>query len=276
MSPDVASRVLPLKAGLFDLVVFDEASQMPVEHASPTLFRARRAVVSGDEKQMPPSSFFSARIDGDDDELEAEALEDGATEAERSAHEETWNRRDVQSCPDLLQLARACLPTTTLQIHYRSKYRELIGYSNNAFYKGGLSVPARHPDEEVRRVRPLQVLRAEGTYEAQTNPIEAAHVVDVIAKIWLASPDSRPSVGVVTFNRKQADLVEDAVEQRASEDPEFLKALQRERNRTQAGEDMGFFVKNVENVQGDERDVIVFSTTFGRDKRGASAATLVF
>jgi len=69
MSPDVASRVLPLKSGLFDLVVFDEASQMPVEHASPTLFRARRAVVSGDEKQMPPASFFSARIDGDDDEL---------------------------------------------------------------------------------------------------------------------------------------------------------------------------------------------------------------
>lgn len=269
MSPDVASRVLPLRAGLFDLVVFDEASQMPVEHAAPSLFRARRAVVSGDEKQMPPSSFFTGRYEEDEDEIDSEGPEEAATEAEREAREDAWNRRDVQACPDLLQLARSCLPATTLRIHYRSRYRELIGYSNAAFYKGELSVPVRHPDDEVRRSRPVEVVRVDGVYEAQTNPAEAERVVETLARIWSAPSGKRPSVGVVTFNRKQADLVEDAVEARATVDPSFLAALQRERERTQDGEDMGFFVKNVENVQGDERDVIIFSTTFGRDRRGA-------
>lgn len=77
-----------------------------------------------------------------------------------------------------------------------------------------------------------------------------------------------PTIGVVTFNRKQADLIEEAVERRAEEDEDFLRAFRRERDRAVDGEDMGFFVKNVENVQGDERDVIIFSTTFGRDARG--------
>ena len=268
MNPDVASRVLPLKAGLFDLVIYDEASQMPVEHAVPTLFRAGRVVVSGDEKQMPPSSFFSGGVEPDEDDVaDDEDLDDGATEAERTSHEESWNKREVKDCPDLLQLARYALPSATLQIHYRSNYRELIGFSNAAFYGGALSIPARHPEDEFRRARPVEVVRVDGVYAAQTNEAEAARVVDVLARIWSAS-GTCPSVGVVTFNRKQADLVEDAVERRAAEDPEFGAALRRERDRVQGGEDMGFFVKNVENVQGDERDVIVFSTTFGRDARG--------
>ena len=80
---------------------------------------------------------------------------------------------------------------------------------------------------------------------------------------------SPPSVGVVTFNRKQADIIEEAIEDRAQEDQHFRDVLMRERERTEDGEDMGFFVKNVENVQGDERDVVVFSTTFGRNDQGA-------
>lgn len=270
MNPDAASRVLPLKAGLFDLVVFDEASQMPVEHAIPSLFRSRRILVAGDEKQMPPTSFFSSRVDGDDDEDDAEfdGFDEGATDAEREARTESWNRREIKDCPDLLQLARGVLPSEMLQIHYRSQYRELIRFSNAAFYRGELSVPARHPDSEIRRVRPIEVIRADGVYEDRVNPAEAAQVVDWIAKAWSASGEP-PSIGVVTFNSKQADLIEDLLEKRAGADKAFLSAYQRERQRTQNNEDMGFFVKNVENVQGDERDVIVFSTTFGRDRHGA-------
>ena len=267
MSPDVASRVLPLKAGLFDVVIYDEASQMPVEFAVPTLFRAKRILIAGDEKQMPPTSFFSARMEDEEDEGSDDAFDDAITEVERIAQEETWNRREVKDCPDLLQLGRGVLPTTTLQIHYRSKYRELIDYSNRAFYRGELSIPASHPADEIRRARPIEVVRADGIYDAQTNQIEADRVVEVVAEFW--KEVSPPSLGVVTFNRKQADLVEEAFERRAAADPVFLKAYRRERDRTQNGEDMGFFVKNVENVQGDERDVIVFSTTFGRDKNGA-------
>jgi hypothetical protein len=270
MNPDVASRVLPRQSRLFDLVVYDEASQMLVEHAVPTLFRASRVVISGDEKQMPPSSFFATRIDSDEDEeVQSEDFDDAATDAERTAREEKWNRREIKDCPDLLQLGRGVLPTTTLQVHYRSKYRELIGYSNAAFYNGALSVPARHPDDEIRRAKPIEVIRVDGIYEHQTNKAEAKKVVEILAGIWSKSPERRPTVGVATFNRKQADLVEDAIEKRAIEDPDFLGAYQRERERTKDGEDVGFFVKNVENVQGDERDIIIFSTTFGRDKHGS-------
>jgi len=269
MNPDVASRALPRQAGLFDLVVYDEASQMLVEHAVPTLFRASRVVISGDEKQMPPSSFFTTRIDSDEDEeIQSDDFDDAATDTERIAREEKWNRREIKDCPDLLQLGRGVLPTTTLQVHYRSKYRELIGYSNAAFYNRTLSVPARHPDGEIRRARPIEVIRVDGIYEHQTNKAEAKKVVDVLSGIWSVLPEGRPTVGVATFNRKQADLVEDAIEKRAIQDPNFLKAYQRERERTKDGEDVGFFVKNVENVQGDERDIIIFSTTFGRDKHG--------
>ena len=234
----------------------------------PALFRGRRAVVAGDEKQMPPSAFFSGRAEEEDEEADDQP-DDAATEAERSALEDAWNRKDVAACPDLLQLARGCLPATTLQVHYRSAYRELIGFSNGAFYGNRLSVPARHPDAEVRRCRPIELVRVDGTYEAQTNPAEADALVDLLAQAWAVPPGLRPSIGVVTFNRKQADLVTDKLEERAAEDATFLAALRAERERTQGGEDMGFFVKNVENVQGDERDWIVFSTTFGRDARGA-------
>jgi len=269
MNPDVASRVLPLKAAMFDLVVYDEASQMLVEHALPTLFRARRVLISGDEKQMPPSSFFSSRIDGDEDEdSEADELEDGITETERTARAEAWNRREVKDCPDLLQLGRGALPASLLQIHYRSRYRELIGFSNLAYYQGSLSVPVRHPDAEVRRAQPIEVVRVNGTYESQTNQAEAAAVVQLLARFWESDGATTPTIGVVTFNRKQADTIEDAIDQLVSSDAAFAQAYRREVDRIQNGEDMGFFVKNVENVQGDERDVIIFSTTFGRDKRG--------
>ena len=267
MTPDVASRVLQPKPGLFDTVIFDEASQMPVEYALPSLFRSKIVVVSGDEKQMPPTSFFASKVENDEAAVfDGEEPEDAASEEERDVFTETWNRREIKDCPDLLQLARSVLRTRTLQVHYRSEYRELISFSNASFYGNRLSVPVRHPDEIIRSIRPIEMIRSDGIYKNQTNPKEAADVVEYLSNLWEdASP---PSVGVVTFNRKQADAIEDALEERAEEDASFRDALMRERERIEGGEDMGFFVKNVENVQGDERDVIVFSTTFGRNEHG--------
>lgn len=269
MNPDVASRVLPLKPGLFDTVVYDEASQMPVEYAIPTLFRGSLSIVSGDEKQMPPTAFFSGRVESDEAEVyEGELPDDAATEDERERFEDTWNRREIKDCPDLLQLARSALPVSTLQIHYRSAYRELIGYSNAAFYDNNLSVPVRHPDSTVREVRPLELIQVDGQYEQQTNSAEADRVVDYLAEVWKQGAGQRPSLGVVTFNRKQADLIQERLELRAESDEAFRNAYREELERVDRGEDMAVFVKNVENVQGDERDVIVFSTTFGRNGQG--------
>lgn len=269
MNPDVASRVLPLKPGLFDAVVYDEASQMPVEYAIPTLFRGSLSIVSGDEKQMPPTAFFSSRAESDEAEVyDGEQPDEAATEDERERFEDTWNRREIKDCPDLLQLARSALPVSTLQIHYRSAYRELIGYSNAAFYENNLSVPVRHPDATVREVRPLELIQVDGLYEQQTNSAEADRVVDYLANVWQQPAAQRPSLGVVTFNRKQADLIQERLELRAEADAAFRDAYRAELERVDRGEDMGTFVKNVENVQGDERDIIVFSTTFGRNGQG--------
>ncbi len=269
MNPDVASRVLPLTKGLFDIVIYDEASQMPVEFALPTLFRGQVVVVSGDEKQMPPTAFFSSKVENDEaDVFDGEDIEDDATEVERETHTETWNRREIKDCPDLLQLAKTVLPTTTLQIHYRSAFRELIGFSNASFYGSRLNVPVRHPDAEVARAKPLEVIRADGVYENQTNAIEAKRVVETLAEVWNRGGKT-PTVGVVTFNRKQADLIEEVLEEHAETDPWFRGMLARERERIEGGEDVSFFVKNVENVQGDERDYIIFSATFGRNAQGS-------
>ena len=269
MNPDVASRVLPLKSGLFDSVVYDEASQMPVEYAIPTLFRGNLSIVSGDEKQMPPTAFFASRTDSDETEIfDGEQPDEAATEDERERFEDTWNRREIKDCPDLLQLARSALPVSTLQIHYRSAYRELIGYSNAAFYENNLSVPVRHPDATVREVRPLELIQVNGLYEQQTNSDEADRVVAYLAQLWQQPYAQRPSVGVVTFNRKQADLILERLEQHAEADEAFRDAYREELDRTDRGEDMAVFVKNVENVQGDERDTIIFSTTFGRNGQG--------
>jgi hypothetical protein len=269
MNPDVASRLLPLKAGLFDTVIYDEASQIPVEYALPSLFRSKAVIVSGDEKQMPPTSFFSSRVENDEADLfEGDEMEDGLTDEARDEISETWNRREIKDCPDLLQLAKLVLPPTTLQIHYRSSYRELISFSNASFYGNRLSVPVRHPDEEVRRIKPIEMIRTNGIYQDQTNPAEAESVGDLLKVLWSGDPASRKSVGVVTFNRKQADLIEEVLETRAERDPSFRDTLTQERERVENGEDMGFFVKNVENVQGDERDIIIFSSTFGRNAQG--------
>lgn len=268
MNPDVASRILPLKAGFFDTVIYDEASQMPVEFSIPTLFRGKVIVVSGDEKQMPPSSFFTSKVESDEANVfDGELLDEYASRDERDAFEETWNRREIKDCPDLLQLARTNLPNTRLQIHYRSAYRELISFSNAAFYANDLSVPVHHPDEIIRQVQPIEMVKINGVYQDQTNRMEAEKVVDILSDIWKLSYAQRPSVGVVTFNRKQADLILDLIQDATEQDPDFRAAYSQETERYESGEDMRFFVRNVENVQGDERDVILFSSTFGRDSK---------
>ena len=271
MNPEMVSRLFPLRAGLFDVVIFDEASQLPVESALPALFRAKRMVVSGDEKQMPPSRFFGSQLESDEeDDADAWLDADDASldDSERERLAQAAGRREVKDCQDLLTLTQNLLPTATLEIHYRSQYRQLIDFSNGAFYGGRLSVPARHPESEILRVRPMEVDRVDGEYFEQTNEDEAARVVFRLQEIWRRPFDERPGIGVVTFNLKQAELIEAEMENLAEEDDVFREAWIEESERTQNGEDMGFFVKNLENVQGDERDWIIFSTTFGRDMHG--------
>src|SRR5262249_43275522 len=153
--------------------------------------------------------------------------DESATDEARDAFLETWNRREIKDCPDLLHLARVVLPTRMLQVHYRSAYRELIAFSNAAFYGDRLSIPVQHPDETVRRARPIKLIRSDSHYVDQTNPDEGAAVISYLADFW-QNPDP-PSVGIVTFNRKQADLIEKLLEGRAEQDARFRRSLIKER-----------------------------------------------
>ena len=129
-------------------------------------------------------------------------------------------------------------------------------------------MPIRHAESETKRGRPIEYIDVNGTYINQSNWTEADKVVELLANLWAEGAVKSPSVGVVTFNMKQADLIEARLEARAEIDEQFKEAFALESARVDEGEDMSLFIKNVENVQGDERDVIIFSTTFGRNATG--------
>ena len=260
-NPETVSRIFPLREGLFDVVIFDEASQIPVEMAIPTLYRGKRAVISGDRKQLPPTNFFRSDLDEDDDTEFLNSLEDDALREDFLRKQKA--RREVKDCDDLLQLAEGQLPDCLLSVHYRSRWRHLIAFSNSGFYEGKLSVPVHHMDESIRSHQPIEVRHVAGIYRDQTNPDEAEAVVNYLDELW--QDDNPPSAGVVTFNLKQAELIEDLIEQRMIDDEDFRLRHAREQNR--GGLDC-LFVRNLENVQGDERDIIIFSTTFGPNPKG--------
>jgi hypothetical protein len=160
----------------------------------------------------------------------------------RSIRARAASERHIKDCEDLLTLAAGLLPTASLDIHYRSAHRELIAFSNAAYYDGKLNIPVRRPAEDVKRAKPIEVRRVDGLYRNQTNADEAAAIVDLLGELW-ASRALSPTVGVVTFNMKQAELIEMRLRQRADEDRKFARALDRERTRSADGEDVGFFVR---------------------------------
>ncbi len=242
MSPEAASEVFPLQRGMFDLVIFDESSQLAVERALPSLYRGKRVLIAGDEKQLRPFDLFQTR--------EGEEELDEVTESE-----------------SLLVLSMRMMTPRYLSWHYRSKYQELIDFSNHAFYEGNLEISAN----VQRRFEsaPIDFVRVEGTWEDRSNPKEAEKVVDIVH--WLLSDgDSRgkmPSVGVITFNEQQRDLVDDTIEARRAKDKDFDR-LYAASSSPQRNLDDRPFVKNIENVQGDERDAIIFSVAYAKDASG--------
>lgn len=271
MSPLSVSDTLPLDVGLFDVVIFDEASQIPVEDAIPAAYRAPQVIVVGDEMQLPPTSFFSSSSEGDD-ELTVE--EEG---------EPVQVMMDADSF--LTQCARN-LPSTLLAWHYRSRYESLISFSNAAFYGGELyTIPDRQvvvrdssdmlvaqPDDASGLVpallsRPISFIRCENsTYENRRNATEAAVVARLVRGILLA--ETGMSIGVAAFSEAQQGEIELALDALASGDPDFAARLEAEYTREEDDQFCGLFVKNLENVQGDERDVILMSVCYGHDAKG--------
>ncbi len=235
MSPISAAQYLDPGREPFDLVIFDEASQMPTSKAVGVLSRGKEAVIVGDPKQMPPTTFFTSdQTDEEDPEYE-----------------------DMESIlDDCLALN---MPETRLKWHYRSRHESLIAFSNHEFYESRLYTFPSVNDRESK----VTLTHIEGVFERagkRQNKAEAAAVVEEVKRRFNDPEQKEMSYGIVTFNVNQQDLIEDLLNEECVGNEEFESWLY---NREE-----GIFIKNLENVQGDERDVILFSVGYGPDESG--------
>ena len=246
MSPMTVSQFLAGTGLTFDLVVFDEASQMPPEDAVASFWRGRQIIIAGDDQQLPPTDFFQARREA---ELPANAV---ATA--RPAP-------DAEPMASVLDDARRFLPTVRLRWHYRSRDESLIAFSNRHYYDDSLvTFPSPRPADPARGVGFHHV--ENGVYDRggrRNNKIEAERVAALVFDELKQYPHR--SVGVIALSRAQMFAVEDAIEKRRRKDGSFEAHFSEERREP-------VFVRNLETVQGDERDTIILSVGYAQDSRG--------
>jgi len=241
MSPLAVAHFLPVDVEKFDTVIFDEASQVPTADAIGALWRGRQVIVVGDSKQMPPTDFFNVSLD-DDEDADVGLL---------------------QGLESILDEAVASgIPALMLAWHYRSRDERLIAFSNRHYYDGRLlTFPAADPASDGSGVFYERVSGVFDRGASRRNEGEARRVVDIIVERLRAPGTRERSIGVVTFNVQQQDLIETLLDRARLEFPEIEPYFT-----SRVSEPV--FVKNLESVQGDERDVMIFSTTYGRDHVG--------
>jgi hypothetical protein len=248
MSPLSVSQYLDPRNIQFDLVIFDEASQIRSEDAVCAIYRGKQLVVCGDNKQLPPSSFFEQTQQSDDDGYEDD---DNAYSTFDSILDE---------CSSI------GIPSNTLRWHYRSKHESLIHFSNRQFYHGKLvTFPASRFDQPEAGVHFKYV--PDGVYDRsgkQNNEREAEVVAELVMEHFRNTPQR--SLGVITFSVAQMNAVKDAIENLVKSKYRDLEHYVQE-TKTDDKEER-FFVKNLERIQGNERDVIIFSVGYGRDRQG--------
>ena len=236
MSPISAAQfIAPSDTPMFDLVIFDEASQLPTCEAVGAIARGKHAVIVGDPMQMPPTSFFR----------------------DQTAEEENADTDDLESILD--DCLAAGMPQTRLLWHYRSRHESLITFSNRSFYDSKLYT---FPSVDDRASR-VTLVRCDGIFDSGRTRTNEAEAKAVTAELVARSKDpelSKLTYGIVTFNIQQQNLIEDMVDDACRQDPEFEKWAY--------GGEEPVFIKNLENVQGDERDVILFSVNYGPDSEG--------
>ncbi|MCP4441117.1 MAG: DNA helicase [Aureispira sp.] len=255
VSPSVCSAILPLQPDLFDVVIFDEASQLRLEDSFPALIRGQHKVVSGDSQQMPPTDYFnenkSTNSSHQDYLIDDEQMTDSDVINETIAY--------LSSSESLLEYTQAegSFQEEYLQVHYRSRHPYLIDFSNAAFYGNRLT-----PMPPAQDYTPIEFIQVDGLYQDHVNKKEAAQVIQLLLGIADSHGDQPcPSVGVATFNLHQRNLILEELQNKTITDPAAGDKLQKLLSH-------GLFVKNLENIQGDERDIIIISTTFGPDENG--------
>ncbi|WP_418264725.1 DUF3320 domain-containing protein [Flavobacterium faecale] len=235
MSPISVAQYFDVNTKHFDILIFDEASQLPTCEAVSALARAKQAVIVGDPKQMPPTSFFST-IKLDEENMDVEDLE--------------------SILDDCLSLS---VPSKYLLRHYRSKHESLIAFSNVNYYENKLlTFPSS--DDLNRKVKYHQIKGFYDKGKTRTNKFEADEIVKYIQSHYNNSQKRKLSIGVVTFSQTQQNLIEDKLQKL------FMSDTKLEEYANESNEPL--FVKNLENVQGDERDIILFSVCYAPDEEG--------
>lgn len=240
MSPLSIAQYLEAGQHIFDVVIFDEASQIPIWDALGAMAHGRHVIVVGDQKQLPPTNFFQRADDEADDVPSMDA--------------------DMESILD--QCVGSNLPLMNLRWHYRSKHESLITFSNQQYYKGSLvTFPSPETKDSGLVWHFISGIYERGT--SRTNPVEArALVAHIVERLRAQVDDNSPlSIGVVTFNTQQQTLIEDLLDAEIRNDPMLEKFFKDENLEP-------VLVKNLENIQGDERDIIYFSIGFGPDASG--------
>ena len=236
MSPISVAQYFDAGTVKFDLVIFDEASQMPTCEAVGAIARAHNMIIVGDPKQMPPTSFFSSANTVDEENIEIEDLE--------------------SILDDCLALS---MPSKHLLWHYRSKHESLIAFSNSKYYDNKLlTFPS--PDDIASKVKFISVQGYYDRGKTRQNSFEARAVMDEIKRRLSDPVLSKKSIGVVSFSSVQQSLMQNMFDELLRTNPE-LEAIANDSAEP-------IFIKNLENVQGDERDVILFSMGYGPDKDG--------
>jgi hypothetical protein len=245
MSPLAVAQYIPKNSIEFDICIIDEASQMPPEDAIGALYRSRQAMIVGDTQQLPPSNFFRKTIADDNDD------DDG----------------DVVTQESVLEMANSAFrPRRMLNWHYRSRHSSLIRFSNSIVYQNKLVVfPSA--DEDNPRMG-VALTHSGGIYKAGLNTVEAQSVVDSALEFMRSDPTR--SLGVVAVNKAQAEFINERLQYEIARDKTASDYVDRWLHERDGLEE--FFVKNLENVQGDERDVIFVSTVYGPPSEGGKVA----
>lgn len=236
MSPLSAAQFFSLDAEKFDLVIFDEASQMPTADAVGAIARGNALIVVGDPKQMPPTDFFSANQDEDDDNVDIADME--------------------SILDDCLTLG---LPNKYLSWHYRSKHESLIAFSNNNYYDGKL-ITFPSVDNRLSKVIFHHI---DGIYDKGKTRSNKAEAIAIVSEVIAHLSDplrKHRSLGVIAFSQAQQNIIEDILLDELSKKQDIYDLA--------FGGEEPIFIKNLENVQGDERDHILFSIGYGPDENG--------
>jgi len=244
MSPLSVAQFLPPDFNAFDVVIFDEASQMTTWDSVGAIARGKNVIVVGDPKQMPPTNYFNATVDADDPDEE-----------------------DLESILD--QALAAGLPHLRLMGHYRSKHETLIAFSNSKYYENALiTYPSADTKDSAVTLHRVDGVYAKG--KGRNNPIEAKAVVEEVVRRLSHPRYSKQSLGIVTLNSDQQRTIEDLLDDARRQYPVIERYFQ-------AADDYDpVFVKNLESVQGDERDVIIFSMGYGPTELGGRTMSMNF